>query len=120
MTAGTHSRRPSAILAVGLLLASVGVFQALGAGRESVSTGNSTSGSSEGSPTGLTVFGEQDRSSAPPLEGLTLDGDQLNRRDFLGHVVVLNVWVWSLPGRGCRSHQRGRRELQQWRPLSWH
>lgn len=103
MTKGakTHSGRAMSILAIGTAIAVIGIVQALGDRPNSETSTPGQTRMTPASTTGLTVFGEQDRPTAPPLQGTTLDGDPLDPRDFKGHVVVLNVWAsWCSP---CRA-----------------
>lgn len=54
-----------------------------------------------GDASGLTVYPAEERTPAPDLEGVTLDGDQFALSDLSGNVVVLNVWgSWCSP---CRA-----------------
>ena len=50
---------------------------------------------------GVDVYPPDKRTDAPPLEGVTLDGDPLALSDYAGHIVVVNVWgSWCAP---CRA-----------------
>lgn len=58
-------------------------------------------GGTEGFSTGLTRVDVADRGSPVLLEGETLTGETLETRDWLGSVVVVNVWgSWCVP---CRE-----------------
>jgi peroxiredoxin len=49
----------------------------------------------------IVTLGVAERQPAPDLQGTTLDGDTLRLADYLGEVVVLNVWAsWCAP---CRA-----------------
>lgn len=47
------------------------------------------------------ILPPDEREPAPELAGTTLDGEQLSTADFMGQIIVLNVWgSWCAP---CRS-----------------
>lgn len=49
----------------------------------------------------VTVIEPDHRRAAPELAGETLDGDRISTADFVGRVIVLNVWgSWCAP---CRK-----------------
>lgn len=51
--------------------------------------------------TGLTLYPGVKGIDAPPVQGVTVEGDHLALVDLRGHVVVLNVWgSWCAP---CRA-----------------
>ncbi|MEN8655860.1 TlpA disulfide reductase family protein [Streptomyces sp. 21So2-11] len=54
---------------------------------------------------GISTVAKGDRQDAPKLDGTTLEGKKLDVGDFLGKVVVMNVWgSWCPPCRAEAPH----------------
>lgn len=80
-----------AMRALGLLLALGALVLAAagcGGGTETAEKAASTATETETAPPAETAK----RPAAPPIEGVTLDGDRVSLADFRGKPVFVNVW----------------------------
>ncbi|MFJ8021364.1 TlpA family protein disulfide reductase [Streptomyces sp. NPDC096311] len=92
-----RTRSRAALLTTGAAVAAL-VLSACGSGGTSGGSGNSNFVAGKD---GISTVAKGSRAEAPDLSGPTVDGKQLDVKDYKGKVVVLNVWgSWCPP---CRA-----------------
>jgi peroxiredoxin len=92
-----RTRSRAALLTAGAAVAAL-VLSACGSGGTSGGSGNSNFVAGKD---GISTVAKGSRVEAPDLSGPTVDGKQLDVKDYKGKVVVLNVWgSWCPP---CRA-----------------
>lgn len=91
---------------VGALVAVAGVLLLSGCSANPETDAGFVSG--DGS---VTVLEPENRSMAPNISGIGLDGQEITLSDFAGDVIVLNVWAsWCAP---CRAEAPALEEVSQ-------
>ncbi|MFF1598944.1 TlpA family protein disulfide reductase [Streptomyces mirabilis] len=92
-----RTRSRAALLTTGAAVAAL-VLSACGSGGTSGGSGNSNFVAGKD---GISTVAKGSRAGAPDLSGPTVDGKQLDVKDYKGKVVVVNVWgSWCPP---CRA-----------------
>ncbi|MFF3583177.1 TlpA family protein disulfide reductase [Streptomyces mirabilis] len=92
-----RTRSRAALLTTGAAVAAL-VLSACGSGGTSGGSGNSNFVAGKD---GISTVAKGSRAEAPDLSGPTVDGKQLDVKDYKGKVVVVNVWgSWCPP---CRA-----------------
>ncbi|MCX4435750.1 MULTISPECIES: TlpA family protein disulfide reductase [Streptomyces] len=92
-----RTRSRAALLTTGAAVATL-VLSACGSGGTSGGSGNSNFVAGKD---GISTVAKGSRAEAPDLSGPTVDGKQLDVKDYKGKVVVVNVWgSWCPP---CRA-----------------
>jgi peroxiredoxin len=92
-----RTRSRAALLTTGAAVAAL-VLSACGSGGTSGGSGGSNFVAGKD---GISTVAKGSRAEAPDLSGPTVDGKQLDVKDYKGKVVVLNVWgSWCPP---CRA-----------------
>ncbi|MEU9212226.1 TlpA disulfide reductase family protein [Streptomyces sp. NPDC048415] len=95
-----RTRSRAALLAAGAAAAAL-VLSACGSGGTSGGAGNTNFVAGKN---GVDTASKGSRAAIPDLSGKTIDGKQLDVRDYKGKVVVLNVWgSWCGP---CRAEAK--------------
>jgi thiol-disulfide isomerase/thioredoxin len=92
-----RTRSRAALLTTGAAVAAL-VLSACGSGGTSGGSGNSNFVAGKD---GISTVAKGSRAEAPDLSGPTVDGKQLDVKDYKGKIVVVNVWgSWCPP---CRA-----------------
>lgn len=92
-----RTRSRAALLTTGAAVAAL-VLSACGSGGTSGGSGNSNFVAGKD---GISTVAKGSRAQAPDLSGPTVDGKQLDVKDYKGKIVVVNVWgSWCPP---CRA-----------------
>lgn len=102
MSFGRASRRRFTLLAATAVAGALTLSACGGDGGKAGGGGNTNfvTGSS-----GISTVAKADRTAAPEISGITLDGERLDIADYKGDVVVLNVWgSWCGPCRAEAKH----------------
>jgi thiol-disulfide isomerase/thioredoxin len=102
-----RTRSRAALLTAGAAAAAL-VLSACGSGGTSGGAGNTNFVAGKN---GVDTAAKGERAAIPDLSGKTIDGKQLDVRDYKGKVVVLNVWgSWCGP---CRAEAKNLETVYQ-------